>query len=358
MPSATDSLLRDGLLVLARLLPQGYALTTSGLNKRSNEIGEWIVIRGHNKRSVTCLVLARRRVESRDLGAIAASAARTNNPALLVSSYLSPAVRERLRGFGIGHWDLAGNAQIGLTTIELCIEQDGASTAGTGERAARSLCGEMAGRAARALVDIRPPYTLGTLADHARIETSCASRVIAFLVDAGIVQRQPRGKIEAVDWMELLRRWSLDSPPHSRGEATRLACARGIPDFLARLGSSGFLHALTGKIAFARLASSELPETAVLYVEDVLAALDQFSLHPADQNANVILVKPSDRSVFQRSSEEAGLRYVSPSLMAADVGESNAFESVLAWMSTHESAWRLESEGSEVGQGRARAQSR
>ena len=161
-------------------------------------------------------------------------------PALLVSSYLSPVVRERLRGFGIGHWDLAGNAHIGLGTIELCIEQDGASAAGTGERSARSLCGEMAGRAARALVDIRPPYTLGTLADHARIETSCASRVIAFLVDAGIAQRQPRGKIEAVDWMELLRRWSLDSPPQSRGEATQLACARGIPDFLARLGSSGF----------------------------------------------------------------------------------------------------------------------
>jgi hypothetical protein len=182
--------------------------------------------------------------------------------------------------------------------------------------------------------------------------------VVAFLVDAGLVQRQPRGKIEEVDWKELLRRWSLDSPPQSRGEMSRLACARGIPDFLARLGSSGFLHALTGKAAFAQLAPPDVPDTAVLYVEDVPAALAQFGLHPTDQNTNVILVKPSDRSVFQRSSEQAGLRSVSPSLMAADLSESDAFESVLAWMATHESAWRRDSESSEVRQSSARAQSR
>ena len=84
MAGATDTLLREGLAVLAKLLPEGYALASSGLNKRPNELGEWIVLRGPKKRSATCLVLARRRVESRDLGAIAASAARTQNPALLV----------------------------------------------------------------------------------------------------------------------------------------------------------------------------------------------------------------------------------------------------------------------------------
>ena len=358
MPGAADSLLREGFAVLAKLLPEGYSVAPSGLNKLSTEVGEWIVIRSQRKRSVTCLVLARRRVESRDLGAIAASAARTRNPALLVSSYLSPVVRERLRGFGLGHWDLTGNAQIGLGDIDLCIERDGARTAGASERSARSLCGEMAGRVARALVDLRPPYTLGSLAEHASVETSCASRVVAFLAETGLLHRKSRGKIEAVDWLDVLRRWSLDAPLQSRGEASQHRCLRGIPDFLTRLGQSGFLHALTGEIAFARLAARNAPDTAVAYVDDLQEAVAQFRLHPAGDEANIILVKPNDRSVFQRSTENAGLRYVSPSLTAADLGGSDAFEPVLAWMAKHESAWRQQSDGFEIRKSGGRAQSR
>ena len=343
MPGTADTLLREGLAVLAKFLPAGYDLASSGLNKRANETGEWIVVRGPKKRSVTCLVLARRRVESRDLGGIAASAARTPNPALLVSTYLSPVVRERLRGFGLGHWDLTGNAQIGLADIHLCIERDGNAVAGSSGNAARSLCGEMAGRVTRALIDHLPPYPLALLAEKACVETSCASRVVAYLTEAGLLERKPRGKIESVDWQELLRRWSLDAPLPSRGEATSFDSARGIPDFLARLGQSGYLHALTGGLAFGRLAKQVTPNCAVLYVDDVQDAVAQFKLHPAGDKANVLLVKPTDRSVFQRSTESAGLRYVSPSLMAADLGASDAFEPVLAWMAKHEAAWRVPS---------------
>jgi hypothetical protein len=263
-----------------------------------------------------------------------------------------------LRGFGIGHWDMSGNAQIGLSTIDLCVELDGASHAGSGEHAVRSLSGEMSGRVARALIDIKPPYTLGILAEHARVESSCASRVVAFLGEAELLRRQPRGKIEEVNWKDLLRRWSLDAPLQSRGEEARLKCAHGIPEFLGRLGQSGFLHALTGELAFAKLASSERPGTATLYVDDVPAAQNQFSLHPANEEANVILVKPYDHSVFQRSSEAAGLRYVSPSLVVADLGESDAVEPALTWMARHESAWRHHSIDTEIRKRRARAEGR
>ncbi len=351
MPAATDSLLRDGLAVLARLMPDGYSVAPSGLNKRGDQAGEWIVLRNRKRHGVTCLVLARRRVESRDLGAIAASAAHTNNPALLVSSYLSPLVRERLRGFGIGHWDLAGNAQIGLGDIDLCIEREGARTTMAGERSARSLSGEMAGRVARALVDVRPPFTIVSLANNARVETSCASRVVAFLADKELLRRQPRGKIESVDWPALLRRWTLDAPLQSRGEESRHRFPRGIRDFLTRLGQSGLLHALTGEVVFAKLAAQDLPDTAMVYVDDLREAVAQFRLHPAGDHANVILVKPSDRSVFQRSTESAGLRHVSPSLMAADLGVGDAFERVLSWMAKHESVWRRPSDGLQIRQG-------
>ncbi len=170
MATASDSLLREGLAALGEILPDGYRLAKSSVRNREVPADAWILVRNPAKQSVTCLVVARRRVETRDLGAIATSVARAPNPALLVSTYLAPVVKERLRGFGIGFWDLAGGAGIVLQDIGLRIERDGAAgVSGNSEHAVRSLCGEMSGRVARALVDVRPPYPLGVLAEHAHV---------------------------------------------------------------------------------------------------------------------------------------------------------------------------------------------
>jgi hypothetical protein len=289
---------------------------------------------------VTCLVLARRRVEPRDLGAIAGAAARTNNPALLVSTYLSPVVRERLRGFGLGCWDLAGNVRIVLPGIDLCLEREGGAPTAKNDRRLRSLCGEMAGRVARLLIDVQPPHTLAGLTQLGRVDASCASRAVTLLGEVGILERHSRGNIVKVDWQALLRRWSLDSPRETRGEILRFLCARGVPDFLERVARSGFLHALTGEAAFATLAGAAMPRTVALYVDDVEAAIAQFGLRPTDDAADLVVIKPGDHSVFWRSREKRGLRYVSPSLMAADLDDHDAFAAVLRWLAKHEASWR------------------
>jgi hypothetical protein len=251
-------------------------------------------------------------------------------------------VREGLRGFGIGYWDLTGNARIAFAGIDLRLEIDGdAPCAGKGNRPLRSLSGEMAGRLVRVLADVEPPLALAQLAGLALVDSSCASRVVAFLRQAGLVERRPRGLIEDVDWQGLLRRWSVEAPPETRGARFRALDARGVPDFLARLARSGFLHALTGKLSFAMLAAAPPPDVAVLYVDDVPDAMAQFGLHPASDAANVILVKPVDRSVYQRSREENGLRHVSPSLMVADLEDGDTLDVTLRWLAKHESRWRV-----------------
>jgi len=352
MTSTNDQLMKAGLAALGDLLPSGYSVAPSSLGERAVAAATWVVVRGPAKKGVTALVLARRRVELRDLGAIAAVAARTNKPALLLSAFLPPVVRERLRGFGIGYWDLNGNARIGLSGIDLCLEHDGAAPPREkAERGTRSLGGEMVGRVARVLIDVQPPHTLSGLAEQARVDKSCVSRLVAFLVEGGFALRQPRGNIMTVHWQELLRRFALDSPLQARGESFRFLCARGVPDFLARLARSGFLHALTGESAFAGLALQPLPGVAVLYVDEIEDAVAQFALRPASDDADLILVKPADRSVFQRSREDRGLRYVSPSLMAADLGDDHAFETALGWMAAHESAWRSGPGACAIGQG-------
>ncbi len=336
--SGDTNLLREGLAALATMLPDGCKVVPSSLAKRTSEPGDWIILR-QGPKHVTCLLLSRRRVESRDLGAIAALAARSSNPALLVSSYLTPAVRQRLSGFGIGHWDLTGNIRIDLPAIRLRVAAEGTGVGKTNQHSVRSLSGEMAGRIVRALVDVAPPYTLGTVADIARVETSYTSRVLSYLTDTGIVRRQQRRMIEGVDWSVLLGRWTLDAPIETRGEQVRYTRIAGLPDFLDRLGQSGFLHALTGELAMAKLVGRELPSTAVLYVDDRSEAVAQFRLHPVD-DGSIVLITPPDHSVFQRSTERAGLRFVSPSLLAADLPSDELLEQLLAWMATHEPEWR------------------
>jgi len=341
MASVSDPLLREGLEALAKMLPRGFSVAASNVARPSAKGDNWVVIRGRTKHSALCLVVARRRLETRDLGPIAASAARTRNPALLVSPYLSPSVREQLRGFGIGHWDLAGNVRIDIDDIDLCVEHEGAAIrAKSGDRGTRSLSGEMAGRVARVLIDLRPPYPLVRVAEHARVEPGYASRVVAYLAESEMLRRKPRGTIDEVDWQEILRRWSLDAPFESRGDAAWFVASRGLPDLLDRLSGSGFLHAITGSAALARLASRPAPRTLVMYVDDRPAAVDQFGLHPAEGPADVVLVRPADRSVFHRSYERDHLRYASPSLMAADLEDEPAFERGLAWMAEHEARWR------------------
>jgi hypothetical protein len=341
MSSGKVPLLTDGLFALGSLLPSGYALSTSGLGRRRRSDETWVVLRGPARKHLTCLVLARRRVEPRDLDNIAAGAARSGRPALVVSTFLSPTVRQRLHGLGIGCWDLTGNARIVLPSVDLHLDRDtDASAQGKSEHHRRSLAGAAAGRVARVLVDVSPPFSLSQVAQLAGVDASCAARVIAFLVKAGIVVRRPRGMVEKVDWQTLLRRWSWDAPLAARGTLCRTRYARGVPAFLTRLAASGLLHALTGRHAFTLLAAVPAPGVAVLYVDDVPDAVAQFGLHPVAGEANVILVKPADRSVYQRSREETGLRHVSPSLMVADLDEHDAVDATMLWLARHESKWR------------------
>jgi hypothetical protein len=354
--SGDTNLLHEGLAALATMLPDGCSVAPSSLSKRTAEQGDWIVLR-QGAKHVTCLLLSRRRVEPRDLGAIAAGAGRSSNPALLVSSYLTPAVRERLRGFGIGHWDLAGNVRINIPAIQLQLAAEGTGVGKTNPHSVRSLCGEMAGRIARALVDVAPPYALGTIAEIARVEPSYVSRVLSYLTETGIVRRKPRGMVEIVDWPQVLRRWTLDAPRETRGEQTQYTRVAGLPDFLDHLSQSGYLHALTGELAMAKLMGHKLPSTAVLYVDNRSEAVAQFRLHPSDHGP-IVLITPADRSIYQRSTEKAGLRCVSPSLIAADLPNAALLEQFLTWMRAHQAAWRQPSSNFESDKGSNRGKSR
>lgn len=59
----------------------------------------------------------------------------------------------------------------------------------------------------------------------------------------------------------------------------------------------------------------------------------------------MLLVEPFDSVVFERTVLDDGLRYVSPSQIAADLLTSSGrgpeeAEALIEWMRSHEEAWR------------------
>jgi hypothetical protein len=285
--------------------------------------------------------VVRRRVEGRDVPGLARDAARAPNPTLVLTRYLSSATRALLLAAGLGAWDVAGNVAVDLPGIGLhLVEENGPPESSSGKGGVRSLSGETAGRVARALIDLAPPYPGARLAEAAWADRGYVSRMIGFLADAGLVERGPRGQVARVDWPALLAQWAEQAPLGSRGTRFPFRCPGGTDGFLVALARSGLLHALTGASAFAHLRGVVRAVPALLYVDDLEAAIAQLKLRPADKSADVILLEPHDRSVFHRSREAHGLRCVSPSLMAADLESRDARAEAVHWMAQHERTWR------------------
>lgn len=346
MPTAPDQLLRDGLSALGQRLPAGYRLGKSAL-AASARSEAWIVLQAPGGRKATCLVLARRRLESRDARAVEERAASHGRPTLVVSAFVASAVRERLHDLGIGCWDLAGNACIALPAIGLLLTLEGAPQTSVAHKV-RSFGGELAGRLARSFIDLPPPFQIGVLARHAQVDAGYASRALALLVEEKLVVRNPRGDILATDWPGILQRWQRDTQPSAHAPSTAFVAPRGPAAVVARLRATSLLHAITGAHALARLTGTPTHAPLSVYVDDASSASAQLGLHPCgsganNSGANVFLIKPADPCVFQRATESDGLRYASPGWMLVDLYDDRERAAALAWLLAHEAAWRLPS---------------
>jgi hypothetical protein len=82
-----------------------------------------------------------------------------------------------------------------------------------------------------------------------------------------------------------------------------------------------------------------------LYCDDTRAARDRLGLIPADEGANVVLLQPFDRVVWDRTTEDAGVTYVAPSQIAVDCLTGTGRmpsegEALLGWMGENEATWR------------------
>ncbi len=303
----------------------------------------------------TIAVEAKRSLEPREVAGLFGSVGRTlralspNIPVLVVAPWLSARTRELLATEGVSFIDQTGNALVRLDRPALFIQTVGAARdPSPAPRAKARLRGAKAGRLIRFLVDVRPPYGVRELAQATGLTPGYVSRLLEALDDEALVERSKRGGVEAVDVSGSLRRWVESYDVFKSNQRRGFLAPRGAPDVLDALSQPNRddLLSVTGSFAAARLAPVAAPALLAIYCSDFDATAAALGLLPADQGANVVLLRPFDSVVWERPVWENRIRYVAVSQAAVDCLTGNGRmpaegEALVDWMVENEPQWRL-----------------
>ncbi len=239
---------------------------------------------------------------------------------LVASDFLTPRVREILAACGSGYADATGNFRLALSKPALFIETKGADRdPWPDDRPLRSLKGRAAGRLARALSDLAPPFAVRELAVRAGVSPASASRVLALLDREALVERGGREVVNRVQKADLIRRWARDYSLLGSNRADNFLEPRGISALLTKLKSAKFRYAVTGTLAASLMSPSAPPRIVTIFVENLPKAAEAMDLRRTETGTNVTLVEPFDEVVFERSWECDGIRCVALSQLCADL---------------------------------------
>lgn len=353
---ATESeVLRCALAGLRADLPASWQWRVEEEPRRGSVQFDALVTLGPpDGQSATLAVEAKRLVATRDvphvlrqLRANVTRAALPNAVPLVVARYLPPTTREHLERERVAYADATGNRRLALERPALFLRNTGADRdpwRGPG-RPRGALQGKPAARVARWLADVAPPYTPLQVAERSGTSTGATYRVITFLEDEGLVERQPRGPITVVHWRQLLERWSRDAGFERSGPQS-LLFPRGVEALVEALRAAPDLtYVLTGSLAAQRYAPHASARFAMIYADDVGAAIERLGLRHVDSGANVLIAPNRNGVAFLRAREVERVHLAAPSQIAVDLltgpGRSPSEGMVLLdWMEAHEPEWR------------------
>lgn len=347
-----SDLIADALENLRDRLPTGWEVVLDALEYRVTQTFRFDAvasIKAPDQQQAKIVIEAKSRITPRDALFIRSMADLLEGlPLIVVSSFLSKATRERLREADINWIDLTGNLRLVLSQPGLFIETEGEQRrCGSAKRPARTLKGQTAGRAVRALLTASLPIGVRELAERAGSDPGYMSRVLELLDKEALIEREPRGPITQVDRARLIRRWAEDAPLETRGKAETYLEPRGLTALLGRLLNTPLTYAITGSLAAQRWAPVASPRLGQIYVrmspDDAAAELE---LRPAREGANVQLIRPKASEIIDSAQRaEDGLIYATPIQVVADLltspGRSpSEGESLLRWMVGQDDVWK------------------
>jgi hypothetical protein len=267
-------------------------------------------------------------------------------PPLVVARYLAPRTREMLAAERVSYADATGNLRLVCDQPAIFIESVGASSDPwrSPDREIKTLKGRPAARVIRALLDFRPPYGVRQLWQLSGTSLASTSRVVHFLDEQALVQRDERGGIADVDWPALLLRWSEDYGFQTTNTVVAGFEPRGTSRVLEALPLASERYAVTGSIAAARVAPVADSRLAMLFADNPERLARELGLRDSGP-PNVLIARSFDPVVYERTTSENGITYASVSQTAVDLltspGRGPAEgEALIQWMKANEDAWR------------------
>jgi hypothetical protein len=338
---------RSGQAVPADASPERSVLANAAIDLRAPN--DWT--------STTFAVEAKQSFGPRDVEQLSVGLSRTirsiagHIPILVVAPWMSARARELLIEEDINFIDLTGNALIKLENPALYIKSAGATrNPQPAPRGRARVRGPKAARLIRLLVDVQPPYGVGKIATVTGLAAGYVSRLLDALDREALIERARRGRVEEADIAGLLRRWAESYDVLQTNEASLFLAPGGAKEALTQLAerSDAAPVAVTGSFAALRLAPVAAPALLIAYSSDIETVGGELGLLPADEGANVALLRAFDPVVWERGSEDSGVRYVAPSQAAVDCLTGNGRmpaegEALIAWMVENEPQWRLSS---------------
>ena len=241
---------------------------------------------------------------------------------VVIAPFLGPRTRERLAEEGLGYVDLVGNMRLVLDRPTVFISSRGDERSPWAlPRSSRSLHAPKACRIVRALADGTPPFGVRQLAAVAGTDPGYVSRLLDLFHREEVIEREPRGPVDAVHVGRLIRRWAED---YHFAEAHRFVPVlhpHGVPGALARLRDAQVPHALTARAGAAALSGTALPGTVAAYVDNPERVAAILGAEPMDtpSGATLLLIDAFDPFVFESTWDASGLRYASRAQIIADL---------------------------------------
>lgn len=298
---------------------------------------------------VSLNVEAKNRLDPRDVNRVVDALTMSTDTGLplVVAPFLGPLTRQRLVAREANYADLTGNLRLAIEDPLVFIETMGSDRdPAPEERPLRTLKGRGAGRCVRALCDFMPPYGIRDLAKAAALSPATLSRVVDLLDRDGLLDRDARGGVRSVDVSGVIRRWTWDYSFEKSNEVRTYLEPRGLATLEDKIASSESSVVLTGSFAVSEIVRIAVPRLLQIYARDPSSAADSLGLRETDSAANVMLARPFDDVVFERTAPLGRFLSVALPQLAADLltspGRSpSEGDALLKWMEKRPDEWRI-----------------
>jgi hypothetical protein len=365
LTSEENSLLEAAVSQLRSTLPASWkvevgnrAVAGQDPTRPPTQIDALLEIQGpQGQGGVSLMVEAKRVLTPRDAESLFSGTARRyrqlnpNTPVLVLAPWLSARTRDVLAADDINYLDLTGNVRISLPYPPMFISSKGASRDPSPvDRGKAGVRGPKAGRLVRFLLDVAPPYNVSQIAAATQLAPGYTSRLLHALDSEALIERERRGQVMSVDVPDLIRRWVEDYDVLKTNAASTFVAPNGPKSILEQFAQSSISPAVavTGSFAAVRLAPVAGPALLIAYCADVDSVAKQLGLLPADLGSNVVLLRPYDPVIWDRTTIDDGVSHVAAAQIAIDCLTGNGRmpaegEAVLSWMEEDESRWRVPS---------------